>query len=100
MSVAGFFDVQVNGYGGVDFNQDELSADQLEKACEKLAADGVAGILATIITDTLGQMQRRLAAIVELRQKSKLIERIVAGIHIEGPFINPETGYHGAHPLD
>ena len=46
----GYFDLQVNGYGGVDFNADGLTAGQLHLACEKLAADGVGGILATIIT--------------------------------------------------
>ena len=45
-----FFDLQVNGYAGVDFNQNDLSAEDLHKACTKLKEDGVKGILATIIT--------------------------------------------------
>ena len=27
----GYFDLQVNGYGGVDFNQDALTPDQLHR---------------------------------------------------------------------
>jgi N-acetylglucosamine-6-phosphate deacetylase len=95
-----FFDLQVNGYGGVDFNQDELRAEDLHRACERLEADGVEGILATIITESLDKMQARLRRLVELRQHDALAKRLVAGVHIEGPFINQGDGYRGAHPLD
>src|SRR5687768_9650920 len=37
----GYFDLQVNGYGGVDFNKEGLTADDLHRACERLEADGV-----------------------------------------------------------
>ena len=95
-----FFDLQVNGYGGVDFNQDELRAEDLHAACERLAADGVEGILATIITESLDKMADRLRRLVELREQNALSKRIIAGLHIEGPFINETDGYRGAHPLD
>ena len=100
MAQRGFFDLQVNGYGGVDFNQDELTADGLHRACERLEADGVAGILATVITDDLQRMSRRLANLVRLREADPLAKRLIAGLHIEGPFISPVTGYRGAHPAD
>ena len=95
-----FFDLQVNGYGGVDFNQDDLSADALHRACERLEADGVAGILATVITDHLDRMARRLANLVRLREADPLAQKLIAGLHIEGPFISPVQGYRGAHPAD
>ena len=95
-----FFDLQVNGYGGVDFNQDDLTADALHRACEKLEADGVAGILATVITDTLDRMTRRLANLARLRESDPLAKRLIPGLHIEGPFISPVQGYRGAHPAD
>ena len=46
-------DLQVNGYAGVDFNAAELSAEQLHHACAALREDGVGGILATVITDSI-----------------------------------------------
>jgi len=95
-----YFDLQVNGYGGVDFNTDGLSADDLHRACAKLAADGVAGILATVITEKVDLMVARLARLVELREQDPLARTIIAGIHIEGPFISAKNGYRGAHPLD
>lgn len=94
------FDLQVNGYGGVDFNCDDLSAEGLHQACVKLQEDGVSHILATIITEKLPLMQKRLARLAALREQDELAAKIIQGIHIEGPFINPENGYRGAHPLD
>ncbi|MCX7916005.1 MAG: hypothetical protein N3A53_06850 [Verrucomicrobiae bacterium] len=100
MSTPPFFDLQVNGYGGVDFNQDDLTAEQFHHACERLVADGVAAILATIITEEVPRMCHRLRRIVELRAADPLAQRVVAGLHVEGPFLNPEPGYRGAHPVD
>lgn len=94
----GYFDLQVNGYGGVDFNADTLTADQLHLACERLVADGVTGFLATIITDDLPAMCRRLTTLCRLREAESLAARMIPGFHIEGPFINETAGYRGAHP--
>jgi N-acetylglucosamine-6-phosphate deacetylase len=97
---SGYFDLQVNGYGGVDFNSDGLTADQLHLCCERLSQDGVAQILATIITADLDAMCRRLARIAELRDRDPLAREMIPGFHIEGPFINETKGYRGAHPED
>src|SRR5439155_23375240 len=99
-AASGYFDIQVNGYGGVDFNQDDLTPEMLHRACEKLSADGVSGILATIITEKLDLMCRRIARIVELREKDDLAKKLIAGIHVEGPFLNETPGFRGAHPAD
>lgn len=98
--VTGYVDLQVNGYAGVDFNQDALTAEELHHACERLEADGVAAFLATIITDDVGAMGRRLAALARLREHDSLAARLMVGVHIEGPFLNEGAGYRGAHPLD
>ena len=93
----GYFDLQVNGYGGVDFNSDGLTPDQLHLCCQKLADDGVGGILATIITAPIPSMCNRLARIRELRDRDPLTQRMIAGFHVEGPFLNDTAGYRGAH---
>lgn len=94
------FDLQVNGYGGVDFNQDALTPDALHAACERLAADGVGGVLATFTTEALDRMVRRVTNLVAARAADPLARRVIAGIHFEGPFINAADGYRGAHPAD
>ena len=95
-----YFDLQVNGYGGVDFNQDDLTAEQLHAACEKLREDQVGAVLATVITESIDSMAHRLRRIVELREQDPLAREMIAGLHVEGPFINEQDGYRGAHPLD
>ncbi len=96
----GFIDLQVNGYGGVDFNHDDLTPERLHLACERLAADGVGGILATIITEDLPVMVRRLRTLVQAREQDPLCARMIVGLHIEGPFLKPGDNYQGAHPTE
>jgi N-acetylglucosamine-6-phosphate deacetylase len=91
-------DLQVNGYAGTDFNRDGLTAEALRHACECLMEDGCSQILATFITDDVEKMERRIARLVELRAQDELAGMMIAGIHLEGPFINTEKGYVGAHP--
>jgi len=95
-----FIDLQVNGYGGVDFNQEDLSADALHRACQMLQQHHAESILATIITEKIDAMCRRLANLARLRDKDPLAKQIIAGFHIEGPFVNEAPGFVGAHPRD
>lgn len=94
------FDLQVNGYAGVDFNSDELRAADFGRACDALRVDGVGGILATIITDDLDVMCRRIERVVELCGQDEEWRKLVRGIHIEGPFLNETPGFIGAHPAE
>lgn len=93
----GFVDLQVNGYAGVDFNS-PLTVGDLERVCTQLRDDGVASILATVITDDVQRMTQRITELRQARDQSPVVRDVIAGIHIEGPFISPEPGYVGAHP--
>src|SRR2546423_7174019 len=97
---SGYVDLQVNGYADVDFNAGELSAERVAAVCQRLRDEGVAGILATVITADVDAMCRRLANICQVRQLDRAIADMICGIHIEGPFLNEETGYIGAHPKE
>ncbi len=92
-----YFDIQVNGYGGVDFNVDDITVADVELACRTLRRDGVDGILATIVTAQIPLMERRLRNLVKAREASPLAREVIAGLHVEGPFISPVAGYRGAH---
>jgi N-acetylglucosamine-6-phosphate deacetylase len=94
----GYFDLQVNGYAGVDFNADDLTAESLHRACDRLRGDGVAQVLGTIITDAPEAMSRRIRKLAQLSTADALARQMIAGIHIEGPFISEAPGYVGAHP--
>ena len=49
-ALRGYVDLQVNGYADIDFNADRLAAEDVLRVCQRLRDDGVAGILATVIT--------------------------------------------------
>jgi N-acetylglucosamine-6-phosphate deacetylase len=94
------FDLQINGWNGVDFNSDDLSGEQLHRVCEELAQRGITQFLATLITDDLAKLLQRLKRLVALIQADPFASQLVAGIHLEGPFLNPEPGFIGAHRVD
>lgn len=91
------FDLQVNGYVGADFSDPSLTLEACRTACERLAADGVAAILATVITGPLERMTRCLENLCRYREADPLIASMIAGFHVEGPFLSPLPGYVGAH---
>ena len=95
-----YFDLQVNGYSGIDFNGSALEVDRLQEMCNRLASQGVSGILATIITDSIPVMVMRLQRLAKILGDHVDLRQIIHGIHIEGPFINASPGYRGAHPED
>jgi len=97
-SVGKFVDLQLNGYAGVDFNADALDTQQVIEICQRLRAEGVDCVLATVITDTIDAMCRRLSNLCAVREQSALVADVLRGIHIEGPFLNEQDGYIGAHP--
>jgi N-acetylglucosamine-6-phosphate deacetylase len=95
-----FFDLQVNGYAGVDFNRDDVTPDEMHRACAAMKACGVIGFLPTIVTEHVPSMAKRLSNMAHLRDVDPLAKAMIRGFHIEGPFLSPENGYRGAHPAD
>jgi N-acetylglucosamine-6-phosphate deacetylase len=95
-----FFDLQINGYAGTDFCSKNLTGEQFRHACEELRKDGIDGILATVITDSIDSLSEKLKNMVRLREEDDLIREMVRGFHVEGPFLSPEVGYIGAHPAE
>lgn len=94
----GFVDLQVNGYGGVDFNSESLTEESMHRVCRRLREDGTDRILATIITAPLDTMLRRIRCLAQFIAANPEISSMVEGIHVEGPFLNDQDGFVGAHP--
>lgn len=93
-------DLQINGYAGADFSSLDLTVESLHHACKELENDGVEMVLATVITDELDSLCQKLEHLVRLRDRDPLIQRVIHGFHVEGPFLNPEAGWIGAHPSE
>ena len=95
---AGLFDLQVNGYAGVDFNAPSITPESIDYALEAMLADGVTGCLPTIITAHAEELEERFQALDAAVADSRLGPKMVPGYHLEGPFLNDRPGYHGCHP--
>jgi len=100
MRTPGLFDLQVNGYAGVDFNDAALTPDALDHALHAMLRSGVTQCLPTLITAAEATLIARLHAIDHAIRASRLGPIMVPGIHLEGPFLNPTPGYAGCHPAD
>ena len=94
---SGFFDPQVNGFAGVDFNSSHLSRENFRRAAVLLASTGVTCFLPTLITSSHEKMVRQLEIIADALRNDPLLRKMSVGIHLEGPYISPEEGPRGAH---
>nr|WP_321256643.1 N-acetylglucosamine-6-phosphate deacetylase [uncultured Pseudodesulfovibrio sp.] len=87
----GFIDVQVNGGGGVLFN-DSLSPEGLRGIVNAHRQFGTTGLMPTLISDGWETMLKAADAVRQGLQQG--ISGLL-GIHFEGPYINPERkGIH------
>ncbi len=63
------------------------------------ARRGVARFCPTLITAPFAAMRHGVATIAAACEQDPKIDRMVLGIHLEGPAISERDGYRGAHPL-
>lgn len=86
----GFIDLQVNGGGGVLFN-DSPTIESIETICRTFARFGTTACLPTLITDTNEKRDAAVAAGVAAATKV----RGFLGLHLEGPHL--ASARAGAH---
>ena len=92
------FDLQVNGFAGVDFQHSELSLKELRRAVDSLRAHETHRIFLTLISDEPDALCRQFERIEHFRKADPFITQTICGYHLEGPFLNPREGFRGAHP--
>jgi len=95
-----FFDLQINGHGGTWFSNDSLTADDVIGALEPHFASGITRLCPTLITASFDALAAGFAAIDEACRRHDWVQAMVPGCHLEGPYISPEDGPRGAHPLE
>lgn len=92
----GFIDIQVNGGGGVLFN-DDPGVEAIEKIAAAHRAYGATSLLPTLISDDLDKII--LAIDAADRAIAEGVPGVV-GVHVEGPFLNPlKKGIHDKDKL-
>lgn len=92
--VPGFVDLQINGGGGVQFNQ-APTLQTLKVMSSAHSATGTTSMLPTIMTDSFSVMEQGANALaLALSEDIKCI----AGIHFEGPHLSvAKKGMHSRH---
>jgi len=89
----GFVDLHVHGGGGADCMEGEAAVRQMARFH---ARHGTTALLATTVTASLPELEAALRGIAAVVQQPGPEEARVLGVHLEGPFINPEK--LGAQP--
>lgn len=98
-NIPGFIDLQVNGYKGVDFSSEDLTEGSFIQACSEILSTSTACFLPTVITGSRRMYKHNLAIISRIIQLEEF-RFSLPGIHLEGPFLNPDRGSRGAHDLE
>jgi len=92
----GFIDLQVNGGGGVLFNQ-APTVETLRTMAAAHRRFGTTGLLPTLISASAEKMEQAVNAVVIAVEAGA---PGILGIHLEGPFLNPAArGIHAARHL-
>jgi N-acetylglucosamine-6-phosphate deacetylase len=94
----GWIDLQVNGFAGVDYNSPSSSPEEIARSIVSMLQTGVTRFYPTVIT---GSPQDMLGAFSNLAKAKEATWEGAAmeAFHLEGPYISPEDGPRGAHPL-
>ncbi|MDB6154972.1 MAG: N-acetylglucosamine-6-phosphate deacetylase [Chthoniobacteraceae bacterium] len=96
----GFFDLQCNGYAGVDFAHPDTTPNQIVTAIKAMRKRGCTHVLPTLITAAPERLELLFRHLNQALQSNEDVCGSVPGYHLEGPFISPIDGARGAHPKE
>jgi N-acetylglucosamine-6-phosphate deacetylase len=95
----GFFDMQINGYNGIDYSSNTLDIQKIQSLTKMLGASGTTKHVPTIITNSKELICKNLRTILDATISDSNIYHAIPAIHVEGPFISKEDGPRGAHDI-
>lgn len=95
----GLFDLQINGYGGIWFSDESLTVEQVLGVLQAHFRFGVTRLCPTLITNSRDALLHGFQVIRQACEREPWANKMVAGCHLEGPYISSEDGPRGAHPL-
>ncbi len=92
----GFIDLQLNGCGGIFFN-DDISVDTLEHMSRTIYSTGCTAFLPTLVSAPEKDVLKSLEIVHEYRKK---YPHTVLGLHLEGPYLSHKRrGIHNPYMI-
>jgi N-acetylglucosamine-6-phosphate deacetylase len=93
------FDLQINGCDGISFNSSRLRPEDVRHVVGVCRRHGIAGLCPTLITNEREALLHGFDTLRRACEEDADLARALPAFHLEGPYISPEDGPRGAHPL-
>ncbi len=93
------FDLQINGCDGISFNSPKLSADDIRWVVRVCRRHGIGALCPTLVTNSREALLHGFSTLHRACEADADLARAIPVLHLEGPYISPEDGPRGAHPL-
>jgi N-acetylglucosamine-6-phosphate deacetylase len=93
------FDLQVNGCDGHSFNSAKLTRDDVRHVVHTCKKHGIGELCPTLITGSFEALLHGFTTLSQACAAEPELDRALVGFHLEGPYISPDDGPRGAHPL-
>jgi N-acetylglucosamine-6-phosphate deacetylase len=93
------FDLQINGCDGRSFNSPRLTSDDIRHIVGVCRSHGIGAFCPTLITNSADALLHGFRTIARACDEDSGLSSALPALHLEGPYISPEEGPRGAHPL-
>lgn len=93
----GLFDIHINGFANVDFQNPVTTTDDLVHATREQLRHGTTQFLVTIVSEAHDRMVACFRGVMRARTERPELTRAIPGFHLEGPYISAEDGPRGGH---
>jgi N-acetylglucosamine-6-phosphate deacetylase len=94
------FDLQINGCDGKAFASEDLTIADVAHVVSVCRRHGIGGLCPTLITSSFEALRHGFATLGAACTRDPALDRAMPCFHLEGPFISPDDGPRGAHPLE
>ena len=93
------FDLQINGCDGISFNSPRLTEADSRRVVSVCRHHGIGALCPTLVTNSHEALLHGFTTLRRACEGDKELARAIPALHLEGPYLSPEDGPRGAHPL-